>query len=183
MKRTVLIILTCITSFSAFGDEFILGEYRRYGSYNYLEIGRNPKGWITFEQIFSLINPTHEKLEIRILSPLTDAAKEEIMSYFHASIPGELEKALKSSGNIHNPAVIPLAENFIDAFKETNLFKKYAETINGKGYVIKNISYEKLSLHEGKLFVTELNITCEKLPNKALNSQPAAAGTPQSGAL
>ena len=45
------------------------------------------------------------------------------MSYFHTSIPVELEKALKSSGNIHNPAVIPLAEKFIDALKEKSYQK------------------------------------------------------------
>ena len=115
----------------------------------------------------SLIDPNHEDFSIRILSPLTKSAKTEIMSYYEKHLPAELKLALNSSGNLHNPAMNPLIEKFVDALKVTTLFEQYETTINGKGYVVSKIGLEKFTMSNGDLFVAEITIKCKKTPNKA----------------
>jgi len=162
MRVIVLTISLLIFPILTFEAEYKLGEYRRYGSDNYLEIGRISKGGQSFELIMSLIDHYHEDFSIRIMSPLTDTAKLEIMGFYRKNLPDELKKALDSTGNLHNPALDPLIDNFSNALKATTLFHTFETSIRGKGYTIIKIELEKFEMRKGDLFVAEITLKCKK---------------------
>lgn len=162
MKIAVLTIILLIFPILTFGTEYKIGEYRRYGSENYLEIGRISQGGQSFELIMNLIDPYHDDFSIRIMSPLTEEAKFEIIGFYKKNIPDDLKKALDSTGNLHNPALGPLINSFSNAFKTTTLFHAYATAIREKGYNVITIDFEKFELRKGNLFVGETTLKCKK---------------------
>ena len=148
-----------------FGGEFIIGEYRRYGSENYLELLNAKQGGAGFEHIMSLIEPSNNIFNIRILSPLTDEAKNEITNFFEINFKKELLIALKSKGNLNNPAILPLEKEFISAFKTTTLYEKYKALISSKGYEVVDVTFEKFEIQKGEPFVVEIWLKCKKKHN------------------
>jgi hypothetical protein len=163
MRLIYLIIAVLILPLVALGDEYTLGEYRRYGSYNYLELARTSNGGASFEFIMSLIKPSHDKFSIRIMSPLTQEAKIEMLDFYQKNIPVELNSALNSSGDLHNPALKPLMDKFSAALKRTTLFSKYEAILKTKGYRVLKIGFEKFEFISGDLWVAEINIECQRV--------------------
>ena len=162
MRISALAISLLILPVLAIGAEYSVGEYRRYGSSNYLEIDRIPQGGKSFDIIMSLISPTHEDFSIRILSPLTDEAKIDIMQFYKKNLPDELRKALGSTGNLHNPALDPLIDSFSNALKATTLFHTFETSLREKGYRIVKIEFEKFEMPKGDLFLAEIILKCRK---------------------
>ena len=161
-RNSVLTISLLIFPILAYGAEYKLGEYRRYGSRNYLEIGRISQGGQSFKLIMSLIDPRKKDFSIRIMSPLTDEAKVEIMAFYKKNLPNELMKALDSTGNLHNPALDPLIDSFVNALKSTTLFHTFETSIREKGYRVIKVRFEKFEMRKGDLFVAEITIKCQK---------------------
>ena len=89
---------------------------------------------------------------IRVMLPLEDCKlQDEIKSYYKKHLPKELQKALKSSANLHNPTLKPLIKSFEKAFKETSLYKKMDKTLKVSGYKLKDeISFEKFMIFKDK---------------------------------
>ena len=91
---------------------------------------------------------TNNSFAIRVMLPLKDCKiQDEIRTYYKKHLPKELKKALKSSTNLHNPALKPLIENFDKALKSTSLYKKLDRTLKLFGFTLeKDISFEKFIL-------------------------------------
>jgi hypothetical protein len=169
MRIVALTISLLIFPIWTFGSEYVLGEYRRYGSDNYLELFSVSQGGPcqnaaqrgqSFELIMGLISPSANEFSIRITSPLTEEAEAEIMSFYKKNLPNELEKALRSAGNMHNPALVPLVDSFVNAFKATTLFHTFETTIREKGYKVIKVEFEKFDMPEGDLDVAEITLRC-----------------------
>ncbi|KZN39861.1 hypothetical protein [Pseudoalteromonas luteoviolacea] len=76
----------------------------------------------------------------------------EVVKYYEDHIPSELEVALKSSGNLHNPALSPLKEQFKNAIRSTSEYRLIDKTLKQHKYEIKSIWFEKFTFRKGELY-------------------------------
>lgn len=93
----------------------------------------------------------------------------EITGYYQRNIPKELEKALKSSGNLHNPALLPLSIHFKEALKTTSEYKLIRKTLIRHKYEIKSIWVEKFTYKKNDIHA-DINFVVIHVPNKTLKS-------------
>lgn len=74
--------------------------------------------------------------------------QKSVLSYLQTNYPNELEIALSSAGNMHNPSIIQLR----DAFKEAILNSEYVKEITsyfvGRCEKIKAVSIEKFVIYK-----------------------------------
>ena len=104
---------------------------------------------------------------IRVMLPFENCQlQEELREYYETKLPKELNKALKSSGNLHNPTLAPLIKHFPSAFKSTTLYKKLEESVKDRGYGIdKEITFEKFTIDRNeKLYLFSADIWLETIP-------------------
>lgn len=95
-------------------------------------------------------------------------------------IPNELEKALASSGNLHNPTLRPLIKSFSAAFKTTQLFQEIETELQKGGYVSTIVEFEKYTINTKgtpKIWVADIWLRFDKTPNQSFKP------TPKSGAV
>ena len=87
---------------------------------------------------------------IRIMLPLENCkVQDEIKTYYKKHFPKELEEALKSSGNLHNPTLNLLIKYFPQALRATSLYKNLNQPLKDNSFVLeKKISFEKFRLFE-----------------------------------
>ncbi|MEZ5300495.1 MAG: hypothetical protein R3F11_07520 [Verrucomicrobiales bacterium] len=71
------------------------------------------------------------------------AIQAELKAQFEADYPDLLAAALKSSGNMHNPKVLPLRAKFPECFLKTPSVKKINKVLAAHGCAITGISFEK----------------------------------------
>jgi hypothetical protein len=88
------------------------------------------------------------------------------MTFYQKHYPNELEGALNSSGNMHNPALGGIIKHFDEAFKSTELYSDFNQTLNLYGYRINSIDLEKFTIYSGKVSVAEIIIFCVKKHKK-----------------
>ena len=86
----------------------------------------------------------------------------ELMALLELSAPIELENALKSSGNMHNPAVNLLKEPLTVAIKESQFVQPLLNALERKGYVTGGVSFEKLRILNKELIQAGVYITLHK---------------------
>ena len=78
-------------------------------------------------------------------------------------MPSDLEAALRSSRNLHNPALAPLVKSFIDALKSTTMYSELVSELHKIGFEIKDITFEKFSISaKGIVPVPDVHINCKK---------------------
>jgi len=87
---------------------------------------------------------------IRIMLPLKDCkVQDEIRRYFQKNATKALDRALKYSGNMHNPVLEPLIKKFPLAFRSTSLYKDLDKALKSRGYIVEEeISFEKFSIYK-----------------------------------
>jgi hypothetical protein len=67
----------------------------------------------------------------------------ELLNEFRSRFPELLADAFKSSGNMHNPKVLPLRLKFSECLVMTPTLAKINETLLAQGYSVKRIEFEK----------------------------------------
>ena len=67
----------------------------------------------------------------------------EILAEFKSRFPEILTEAFKSSGNMHNPKILPLRSKFSECLLATPTLTKINEVFLTHGYSVKQISFEK----------------------------------------
>lgn len=67
----------------------------------------------------------------------------QLLSEFQSQYPAVLADAFKSSGNMHNPKVLPLHSKFSECLLKTPTLTKINEAFIAHGYSVKKISFEK----------------------------------------
>lgn len=72
----------------------------------------------------------------------------EVMAEFKSRYPDVLAEAFKSSGNMHNPKVLPLRSKFEECLLATPTITKINEVFLTHGYSVTQISFEKLSTNK-----------------------------------
>jgi hypothetical protein len=90
-------------------------------------------------------NVTHLTMR-RLIDIKSDTLQVDIHNYFKLKHPDKYHNALKSSGNIHNPAIKPLKKLLKEALLSSRYFVNLKNKIVSSGYLITDISYEKFML-------------------------------------
>jgi hypothetical protein len=72
----------------------------------------------------------------------------ELLAEFKSRYPRILAEAFRSSGNMHNPKVLPLRAKFSECLLATPTLTKINEVFQRHGYTISRISYEKFWINK-----------------------------------
>lgn len=151
--------------------EFKLGMLTRYGREpNGIELYMVPDGakvpgaTASFGYLLSLLDLSDDDLHIRILPGLTVEAKREVLEYFQLKMPDAVAVAKRSKGNMHNPAISPLAQAFAEAVRSTHYYKELIAGIEKVGFGNCKENYEKFEFADGVPDVAEMNLICRQLP-------------------
>jgi hypothetical protein len=108
----------------------------------------------------------------RIADIQSETLQTDIHQYFQLNFPNEYNAAIKSSGNMHNPAIHPLRKLFKKALLSSRYFVNLNKKIVNSGYTIVEISYEKFRLvkSNGVVFFDAYTwVSVENSPNKKIN--------------
>lgn len=106
------------------------------------------EGFATLEEAIAEVAEDQVISEIR-LHPRYLRGEEmqgEILAFFEKHYPEELAQALASSGNLHNPALGPLAKPLREAILATSYTKRLGEHLAPTRHRIAGVSFEKLSM-------------------------------------
>lgn len=163
VQQFIFILLTILV-FT--GTRALAGEYKIYEDrvYNgeFLELGRVEKDGISLEEVLNLTKPNNEHLPIRIMNPISKETAREMVALYRQKYPKDLDRALKSSGNMHNPALVGVQAKFTEIFKATSYYLGLVTTLNKFGYDIDEwIEYEKFEFHSGPQ-VEEIWLNCKR---------------------
>ena len=74
----------------------------------------------------------------------------ELLNEFKSRFPDLLTDAFKSSGNMHNPKVLPLRWKFSECLLRTPTLAKINEALQVLGYSVKRIEFEKFWIDKEK---------------------------------
>ena len=74
----------------------------------------------------------------------------ELLNEFRSRFPDLLADAFKSSGNMHNPKVLPLRSKFSECLLTTPTLAQINVALLAQGYTVKCISFEKFEIDKEK---------------------------------
>jgi len=74
----------------------------------------------------------------------------ELLSEFKSRYLDILTEAFKSSGNKHNPKVLPLRSKFAECLLKTPTLAKLNEAFVAHGYFVKHVEFEKFGIDKKK---------------------------------
>ena len=161
--RTLLLLLgLAFVSTAAHGAQYKIGEFIPKPLDNYLEIGRVVAGGVSFGRMLDLTKPSGQSLTIRIMSPLTDEGKREVVKYFQDEIPRDLEAARKSKGSLHDPLIHPLIYRLADAVRTTTEYHVIEANLQKRGYRVVAVGFEKFTFGGGDPFIAEMWLECQR---------------------
>ena len=163
MRTLLFTLLFLFHSLTALAAEYKITEYDRHYSKDILtlmltsEKGDNSN----FDNIFKLIRFYEDSLSVRI-GGLPLNTRKEIQYFYNKNVPQELDKALESSFNIHDPALGSLKKLFPQAFKTTELYKNPELSLNKYHYKVVDIKFEKLFVMEQLIEAATVTVYLEK---------------------
>ena len=70
----------------------------------------------------------------------------EITAYYESYLTKQFNSALNSTGNLHNPKLVPLSNSFNIAIKSTSLYRYIENILLENNYKIQKIEHEKFSI-------------------------------------
>lgn len=146
-KRYILIFLIFFASACSNGGWKV--EPSNSDDKNKVYIYYAKDSWQSLTSVFNNLSAEDKATSLRICCLLggeKNRTHQEVALYFKKEIPSEFRKALESSGNLHNPALKPLTDRFIKAFKITQLYVSIKESLKGSGYYATNIKFEKFEI-------------------------------------
>lgn len=102
-----------------------------------------------FAQILAS-HPPEKPLEHLSFHPFStdELIQRELMEAFRSSYPKLLEDALKSSGNMHNPKVLPLRAKFSECLLKTPTLVKLQALLLTHGHTLTGASLEKFEINK-----------------------------------
>jgi hypothetical protein len=103
----------------------------------------------------------------------------ELLSEFKTRYSDILTEAFKSSGNMHNPKVLPLRSKFAECLLKTPTITKLNEALSAHGYSVKNVEFEKFEIDKKKEatpFYAVIWLILEPVNNE--EAQQAGTGQP-----
>lgn len=83
---------------------------------------------------------------------------KELAAQFKKDHPKLWKAALSSSGNMHNPKVLPLRAKFPETLRKTPTLKKIEARLNQTGYSLGKISFEKFAIDQKEDTITFYSI-------------------------
>ncbi len=163
MKHRYFILFLLIQPFYSSATEFKICNFERYGETPNLELCLLPDHGKTPSEIFETIQTTRSNMSIRLIGESSSKTNSELITFYRDNMPKELDIALKSSGNIHNPALLPLKKAFNKALKSTSLYKSLAFELKKHGFKIIGISFEKFHIRkDGNISIPDVWLECDK---------------------
>jgi hypothetical protein len=156
-----LIFLLLVTTFSSVASNFSLRSSSAALTNSSIELLMNPEGQTLYKVIAPLTISSME-VSIRILHPLDKNTNLELLKYYERQMPNELKDALGSKGNLHNPALKPLIEEFAQAIRDTEFFAAINRDLGRLGYFVNSVNFEKFFILDGHFYVAEINLTCNR---------------------
>jgi hypothetical protein len=155
-----LILILSITTFSSLATHFELRSSIITDNDSFLDLQTSQSG-LSVIQISNSLDINSKELNVRIISPFNQSTKSELIHYYKTIIPVEFNAALASSGNLHNPALIPLMTKFEAALSSTNFYMNLAKELSQVGYIIEYVQFEKFTFINGEVFVAEITLRCK----------------------
>lgn len=147
MKRFGYILSIFLISAVATAELFELGAYDARAQSALIQLSYGAEHGRPFAEAIRDINLEADVVVIRLLGHFSDKTNVELLSYYHKKIPAELQAALGSSGNLHNPALRPLLTHFSAAFKETELYLSIEKELQKAGYQASSVEFEKYTIN------------------------------------
>jgi hypothetical protein len=92
--------------------------------------------------------------------------QKELLEVFRERHPKVLAEALKSSGNMHNPKVLPLRGVFAECLMKTPTVARMNEVLSERGFRVSGIDFEKFEIDkekEGPRFFSFVWVQVEKI--------------------
>ncbi|MGH1486952.1 MAG: hypothetical protein ACRBCI_12090 [Cellvibrionaceae bacterium] len=176
MKKLLYILFFSFFTAIANAELFELSVSETRDNYSFVQFQYGTGKGKPFAEVFSQIKLEKDTVAIRILGDFSENTNGELMSYYEKEIPSELQAAIKSSGNLHNPALRPLVMSFSAAFKETSLYLNIEKELFKAGYEAAVIEFEKYTINTKgppKIWVADIWLKFSKSPN---NSKHADLG-------
>ena len=151
-------------SMNVSSSEYEVAKFEPRTSYGgqFLQLATSSTGGLSLKAVLNGLQLRDASLAIRILGPLSNISKSEILEYYQQEIPKELKAASNSAGNLHNPALAPLLGMFVQALESTSFYKELLLVAKLNGYKIDRVDFEKFTLVNGNLFVAEITFRCVK---------------------
>lgn len=180
MKKLLYLIALYLFSVTATAEQFQLSTTETREKYFFVQLQYGLGKGKAFSQILKEIEIEKDSVAVRILGEFSEISNRELISYYKKKIPNELEKALASSGNLHNPTLRPLIKSFSAAFKTTQLFQEIETELQKGGYVSTIVEFEKYTINTKgtpKIWVADIWLRFDKTPNQSFKP------TPKSGAV
>ena len=165
MKYFLILFLLVVTLFEpANATKVMLIHADRYGGQYNIELSLRSKRGYEVKDIFRVLEMSHKKCSIRLLGEASEETIDELTQYYEKNIPNEFKEALASSGNLHNPMLVPLLDRFRPALKSTKLYKSIEFELNKKSFILTDITFEKFIMFENKLTFPDVHLAC--IPKK-----------------
>ncbi len=147
MTRTSTLFALLLCSLSAASQTWqVLPHYEDENGV-YIKYGHD--GFGDFKTALDAIGQSKTLLSLymgRLVQIDSDTLQPDIMAYLKRNYPGDLNLALSSAGNPHNPKVIALHDAVKEAVLHTRFFKGLNDILHRYGYRIKSVSFEKFFL-------------------------------------
>jgi hypothetical protein len=174
MKKLILIWFVSIFAGEVNAELFELRSFEIRDSYAFVEFEYGAKKGVPFVEAFSGLTLEKNEVAIRILGSFSQETNEQLLSYYREKMPQQLEVAIQSSGNLHNPAIDPLKKSFAAALRETAMYKDIEKELAKFGYTDSKIEFEKYSINtmgSPKIQVADIWLKFVISPNKQKNTR------------
>jgi len=144
MKILTLMILLFTSSLSLATD-VKLANLQRYGLSPLMELFLMPRGGSSIADVFKVITYSEKAFTVRLVGESSDFTNQELLKFYQDNFPAELKTAFDSSGNMHQPSISGVREEFPQALNSTTLFKQLEFELNKLGYHVEKIEFEKFT--------------------------------------
>lgn len=156
MKIILTMLFIGFLSVQAHAELFTLYDIRNESERDLLQFHVENEQGTAFSEALTPDRFEYELNYIRLLGSFSKKTSDELLAYFQTHMPTELELAMQSSGNMHNPAIQPLRKNFVKAFQTTIMYQTIAEEMLKHNYQIERVEFEKFMINTEERMVDYL---------------------------
>ena len=159
LQRLLLLVVIAQASSVAIADSYLVHE--RWSSNEYYALQRVEEGGKGLGEIFADLPPANI-VGIVITNPISKVTGDDIRAQIEILHPEQYTRARDSAGNLHNPELRIIREQFIETYKRTDAFEEIELVLKKFGFRIVALNYEKLTMNEGVPRVNDLHIEAIK---------------------
>lgn len=161
MKKLIYFLIVSLTTGYVNAEAFTLHRAKTDQNSTWLQLHYTPNEGILFKDILRNIQLKGDCVTLRLLGEFSGKTNDELLAFYKQQMPTELHSALKTEGNLHNPALHPLKSKFADAFKTTTMYNNIAPVLFKAGFVNSTISFEKFMIeakNQPKIWVADITL-------------------------